>query len=348
MKLKRCAALTLAIVIVSSASGCGRSLVRSLMQTGQSSSSSGASVSSSQVDELKNEAELEQASVEKFNAYIAVNNFLVGRLNLVINSYFDRVEFQEEFALSGSSYWCNSIGESYLKKLEAAHEFTSQEPHFSAVEASFEAMYPVLKEMMTALDAVYTYTDLKSYLDDDYVKAKEQHAIIWRTYNEYEPLGEAFMAELEIIAQERREKSLQQFLDEDMPVHHALLSMLMSAQAVQSNIMEQGVTDANLTELDLEQLQPLYDDFTAKVEACMTYLSDAEQLKKEGWMSNAFFSMFNSNMRDTKVALTELIQRVKENDPLEYYEMNMLEHTSGTISKFESKLNALIGSYNNL
>lgn len=341
---KKSAALLLALAMVFSLAGCDDG-----PGTGRLPSPSDAPTAAPTAtpEPTMSPEELEAADIDKYNSYINVNNFMVDRLELVINSYFDRVVFQEEFALVNTDYWCNSLGSSYMDDLDEAHEYALLDPKFEGLDATFEAMYPTLKEMMGAFDEVYEYSDLESFLDDDYAKAKELHAVIWRTYNEYVDLSDAFMAELDVMAEVRREESLQTYLDNDMPVHYSLLTMLMSAQDFQQNIFDQEGTDETLTELDLEQLQPLYDDFVAKVTDCMSYISDDDAIEKEGWYSGAF-TMLEMNLKDAKVGATRLMQRIKDQEALQSYETSMASFHEGTISYFNEKLGSLIDSYNNL
>ena len=53
----------------------------------------------------------------KYNAYIDVNNMMLDRLDFVIGSYFDDVDFQEEFTPYEEDYWCNSLGDYYIETI---------------------------------------------------------------------------------------------------------------------------------------------------------------------------------------------------------------------------------------
>ena len=43
------------------------------------------------------------------------------------------------------------------------------------------------------------YTDEDSFLEDDYAKGKELHAVVWKSCNEYEPLGTDFVEKLSTV-----------------------------------------------------------------------------------------------------------------------------------------------------
>lgn len=49
---------------------------------------------------------------------------------------------------------------------------------------------------------------MKSYLDDDFQKAKEYHAALMGALAEYVDASDAFMSELDIVAAERQEKPM--------------------------------------------------------------------------------------------------------------------------------------------
>lgn len=357
MDLRNGAALLLAGTMIFCCSGCAKKTrPASGAEKAESSSVSPASAkalpyrmsteTSSRQARVTEQA-LERLEQEKYSAYTAVNNFMVDRLQRVIESYFSRVAYQEEFSVSGGNYWCISLGESLTKKLETAHALSEKEPDLGRLDDSFQALYPVLKELMGALDQVYEYAELKSYVDDDYALARELHAVIWRTVNQYPALAGAFMGEVEKAADARLEEALEDFEKNGLVAHYSVLATLLKAKEIQKEIVRQGISDTSLTNLDLEPVQPLYDELVVLVGDTLGYIDDEAQLAREGWRS-ASFSIMEDYIKGTKVALTELMQRVREQRPLQSYELNMARSTRGSVSYFYDQLTGLINQYNYL
>lgn len=57
-----------------------------------------------------------------YNVYIDINNEMVDYFNTVIASYFDYVDFQEEFVLSQDDYWCMSNISTFYDDMETANK----------------------------------------------------------------------------------------------------------------------------------------------------------------------------------------------------------------------------------
>lgn len=356
MDLRNGLAIMLAGAMIFCGSGCGKNPrpMGGEPEKAQSSSTAPSSQASPRraIDLNSSRAEITgqaraRMEQEKYNAYIAVNNFMAERLKLVIESYFSRVAYQEEFSVSSGSYWCISLGDSLTKKLEIANALTEKEPYMGRLDDSFQALYPVLKELMGALDQVYGYAEMKSYVDDDYALARELHAVIWRTVNEYPPLAGAFMGEVDKAGDVRMERTLREFEKYGFVAHYSVLATLMKAKEIQKEISRQGISDDSLTSLDLEPIQPLYDELVVLVGDTLGYIDDEAQLAREGWQSSSF-SIMEDYIKGTKVGLTELMQRVREQRPLQGYELNMARSTRGSVSYFYDQLTGLINQYNYL
>lgn len=295
------------------------------------------------------ETEAEEADdYTKYNAYIDVNNMMLDRLDFVIGSYFDDVDFQEEFTPYEEDYWCNSLGDYYIEKIDEAYALVDEKPEYPGLDKAYKDLYPVMRELMEDLDAVHEYTDLKSYLDDDYAKGKELHASIWKNVNLYFFLSDTFYEEMNEVADEQRAIDLVAYKEAGYMAHYYSMKVLITAQEIQSAIYDQGVTDENIIELDIEALRPLYNQFVEEVETCLNYFNDKDQLAKEEYYG--ITSIYTGALKDTKVSLTELFKRVEEQRPLS--DIDWMTHESiprtGTIREFESELSDLIDEYNRL
>lgn len=292
----------------------------------------------------EDEIDIRNAKIQKFNAYIDVNNLIVDTLVIAINSYFEYVPFQEEFNVNGD-YLCNSLSEDCFVQIDNAYEYAKNTDEPNDVEESYLALYPVMKEMMEALNEVHKYTNSKLYLEDDYEKGKQLHEVIWKTYNEFEILASDFTDKLSILSEQYAQDDLQHFQENGFVILYSMNDALLKGQKIQNAIYEQGVTDANVIELNIDALKPLYDEFVEVVDKCDEYFEDSEQLTKEK-LSSENVNDFKVDMKKTKLALTELFERVQEQKPIDdlYTNSSMLEN--GSIGLFEECLSNMIDSYN--
>lgn len=290
-----------------------------------------------------------QKEQELYNSYIDINNFMVGRLGDSLVRYFKYVAEQEEFSPLETDYDCYSIMSSLFDQLENAYSLASEKTEKDELDNAFLAMYPSIKQIMTTLNEIYDYTDMKSYLDDDYAKGKEYHATLWAALGEYAATGDTFMNELDEVAAEHNAAFLEEIKAQGMDVLYAVNMVLNSAQAIQQELYLQEITDENLLEMDLEAVQPLYEEFVKYVEEVLEYSKDEAKLSEEGLSFNTgSWSMFLSSMKSTKTSMTELIQHVKDQEPLSYSDtlITIAGHTS--IASYEQGVSDMIGYYNSL
>ena len=296
--------------------------------------------------------EQEEQEQELYNSYIEVNNFMLGRVSDSLERYFNYVDIeQEEFALLDPDYDyfdCYSLSEYNIEEVENAYALASGKSDKSALDEAYLEMYPSLSLVISTLNDIETYTEMKSYLDDDYQKAKEFHETLMGALVEYVDAGDQFMAELDIVASERQEKAYEQMKEEGLEVFYAMNRVLDLANDIEDELYEQGVWDENILDMDLEKIQPLYDEFIENVDALIAYDGDEEKLAAEGISKYGWCDSFMRDLKDTKVSLTEVLQKVKNGEELSQFDMN--SHFSGdcSLSSFDAGLSSLINDYNNI
>lgn len=351
MKFKKIVVFMLIVIPITFISACGDSPknVNSNIQTSPTEEGfdkdTDEETLSLEEEEQQSEEELQAAEIEKYNAYINVNNFMGDRLQTVISGYFRRVEEKKEFQMIGTDYWCNSLGKSYYEIINTANEYISKEPSFGTLDTAYEKLYPVLKKMMKAFDEIYDYGELETYLDDDYAGAKKLHAKVWKYYEKYIPLAETFFDEIEKLADKQREETLKELKEKGYEVRYSIIETISLGQDIQNFFYDNDITDANLLDTDLKKLDPLYKEFVKAVKVCYENIKDEEKLKKEGISS---VSMFESALKDAKVSMSKLYKRIKDKKEVEEYEVNTAFPREDTIAGFNEKLGELISNYNSL
>ena len=287
--------------------------------------------------------------LELYNLYVDIYNYMYGRMYDSIDRYFKYVAAEEEFSLIGDNYSCYSLSDTQLKKVEEAYTMASSKSNKNALDEAFLAMYPSLSTIFDTLESIYKYSDLKSYLDDDYAKAKEYHAVLWAALAEYETTSMIFAQEVIIENQARTEETLQILEEEGYVVSYNIKMMFICAENIQAELYYQGITDENLIEMDLEAIQPLYDEYVGYVEEILAYADNSEQLRFEGIPENSgYWSTFLRSLKNTKVSLTGIIQRVKDQKPVSsfYLDMNHAFAGEDTIASFNQGVKDMINDFN--
>jgi len=292
----------------------------------------------------------EEEEQKLYNAYIDTNNYMVDRVEDSISRYFKYVEFQEEFKLVDEEdgyFDCYSISDYKMETMKEAYETAGRKSEKSALDQAYLDLYPSLEALMNTLNRIYEYTDMKSYLDDDYERAREYHAALMEALEGYDTAGEVFMAELGDVAAQRQKESLEQMKEEGYEALYAINMVIILANEIEAELYKQGVWDENILDMDLEVIQPLYDEFVENVEAVVEYSKDEEKLRQEGISGSASLSMFVSAMKDTKTSLTEVLQKVKNGEALDRTDLIITSIPGNcSLSSFDAGLSDMISNYN--
>lgn len=311
-----------------------------------------ASADTEAADEVRTLSESEEQKL--YNTYIDINNFMVDRLTDSLERYFYYVDIEQaEFTLLDAEddyYSCYSISDSYIGDVEDAYELVNSKDDKNKLDVTFLEMYPSLNEVIATLNEIASYTDMKSYLDDDYEKAKEYHTKLMGILEEYLDTSDAFMVELDVVAKEHREEAYAQMKEEGLEVVYAMNKAIDLANEIVQELYSQEVWDDNILDMDLEKIQPLYDEFIGYADDLLAYDEDEEKLNAEGLYKNTgYWSWYIRDLKNTKVSLTEVLQKVENGEELSYSDQ-LAQNIAGTCSltSFATGLSALIDDYNRM
>lgn len=278
---------------------------------------------------------------ELFNLYIEINNEMVDYFADVIGSYFECVEFQEEFVPLKEQYQCKSNKGMFYEEMDKAHDMAQKKQQKDDLDEMYLALYPVMRELAETIDCLEGYTGSE--------KGKEYHAIIWKDYKEYETLSDEFIFKLGERADARREEALEQLEAEGYKGAVAFIRFIMAAQEMQREIHEQVEDDSQILELDLEILQPLYDQYMETAGTCLTLMEDRSEMYREGFpVQSGAYNLIDGSIEDSREALTELFERVRNQEPLKEFELNSAFAADGSIRKFDEAVSDMIDNYNDM
>lgn len=286
---------------------------------------------------------------EIFNAYVQAYNIMNGRLQDSLNRYYDSVGYQKEFMIPESEYSCYSISVSEAEKIEELYRLINTKSEKDKLDKAFERLYPSLMALIDCLNDIFDYTNQKMYLEDDYVKGREYHEVLWSAENQYWMDQRAFDREFQKISQERKNVELQFYKDDGQEMMYTVNLLIFSAQSIQTELYNQRIEDENLLDMDLPAIEPLYEEFSDHVAKVRELAKDEAKLDEEGFPYDHYsWDSFLRYMSYTKVTLTEILQRVKDRKPFEENEKNASAIGVSNLFTFHKDVTGMIDAYNDM
>lgn len=280
----------------------------------------------------------EQMELLKYNYYVEMNNDIVEILDNIDN-YYKVVDYTEEFSLipdSGLTYGYRVYGLN-SDDVDVCLELSYMEP-------SYDALDPIVREIAEPLrDLMDTFSKVGKgdYAANQYEKPKEYHAVIYPLTEKFEELADQFLYELGVIADEKIAQEEEMMKAEGLFINYYASRALTIAKEIQNEYNRQGVTDENITEMDLTNIKPLYDELVATVNDLNTAAADNDQMIKES-LSNS--RPFNQLYESLIQALEWMIRQVESGRPIEDTSLEPL----GSIAHFSNTLGKCIDRYNTI
>lgn len=292
----------------------------------------------------------EDDETDLYNAHVDLYNSTLTSIDDALNRYFRYVEFQEEFVHTNDTYFTNSFIENDFKRIEKINNMLANKSERSALDDAFLALDAPLTELMTMLNEIYEYTNMKSYLDDDYAKGAEQHALLWGMLEPYQNIAWTYSDALTTESDRRQMESLEEMKEDGYEILYAVNLTIISAQAIQNELYAQGINDDNMIEMDLTIIEPLYQEFIENVDLVLSYKDNEEQLSKEGLTSftSLNWSTFVSSMEDTRSSLAKVMDKARRQEPLSQSDRMISMPGNTSLVSFSGGVSAMIDNYNRM
>ena len=282
----------------------------------------------------------EQMQLIKYNYYVELNNDIVTVLDN-IDYYYTVVEDAEEFALVKDS------GKPYGYRISGLNtDILDDCMELSQMEPAFEDLDPMIGEMENSLRTLMeTFSQLgrsNDYADNQYQKAKEYHALIRPAAQEFEDLGYAYLDAVEVMTTKQVEEDEAQMKEEGRLIAYNASRGISIVRQIINICYDQGVTDENLTELDLTEIKPLYEELLAVVADLDAATADSDQMIKESLSNSRPFDGLYGKLAQS---VEWLIQQVESGRPLEDVSLEPLgsiAHVSNTLGECIDRYNSVI------
>lgn len=335
LKVTREKAAAAVLIMALAVSGCGQKESTKFGKEAESATETEAATEAeTEPEETVSE---EQMDLIKYNYYVELNNDIVKILD-DIKYYFQVVEFQEDFALipdSGHTYGYRVSGIN-SDIIDDCLELSNMEPVYETLDPLIQDMSDSLRVLMDNFSSVGRGGD---YAANQYEKAKEYHAAIYPAAQEFEALGYEYLNAIQDMANDRIKAEEEAMLADGRLIAYNASHGITIGQQIVDECMLQGVGDDNLTELDLTNIKPLYDELAATVDALNAACADNEQMIKESMSNQRPFDQLYERMLQ---ALEWMIKQVESGRPIEDISLEPL----GSLAHFSNTLSGCIDRYN--
>ncbi len=282
----------------------------------------------------------EQMELIKYNYYVGLNNQLIEILDS-IDYYYQVVEDAEEFSLvpdTGLTYGYRVYGNN-TDTLEDCLLLADMEP-------SYGEMDTLVKDMAEPLGALMqTFLDISGsndYADNQYQKAKEYHAVIRANADAVVELGYPFMDAIEEMGNAKTAEEEARMKEEGKLIIYNASRAISIGKEVLDVVYDQGVSDENLTELDLTQIRTLHDELVEVVAAFDAATADNDQLVKESLSNSRPFD----GLYDGLIDALEWMMKQAESGVLP--DMSGSGAPLGSLAHFSEVLGQCIDRYNSV
>ncbi|TCZ78254.1 DUF3829 domain-containing protein [Paenibacillus albiflavus] len=289
--------------------------------------------------------------VEKYNAYVGLNNLITGSIDNVTNRYFEQLGMEESPKIGKNfSFTMLSISSTVKSNLDKYLAYTDKKPEFTEIDPIVVKLKPVLKDLIAVLSEGHEYYDIKGYVDDQFAKSKELHTEILKITQAYEPIRNEFLDAMYVLGEEQTQITLKELQDEDQMIRYSALQLILSAEAVDNEMADQDIAADNVLNLNLEKYKAKYDVFVESMNKLNEYAQDEARIKKEG-IDSYSLEQFVKKVKELKVSATNIIDRVNKKKKVDDFNLQssfFRETQEGTPENYGKNLGQTIDYYNKM
>ena len=287
-----------------------------------------------------------------YKQYVAFSNLMNGRVEELLELYFQGVEGKTEFhPIDGGSYISQSFQSKDYNALNSASVFAGQGTKYKEVDEAVQNVAPVLESLMRILDEAAFLGQEGGITNENYDRAKEIHDRLVTVLSSYDELRPSLYKAIRSMTKFEQEKDLQRYQSNGMKIRYYALSLLMKKSEIMTLLSGQdNISDANLLSLDTTELQEKYEEFIELFQAFNALPKDKDALIREGFPDYALarLSLYSMEGSEFKNQLKALLERVEEARDFTEEEKMHLEDADGSILKLWKAALALTEHYNKL
>ncbi|TYP71956.1 YiiG family protein [Paenibacillus methanolicus] len=292
----------------------------------------------------------ESKEIEKYNAYVGLNNLMTGRISEVLDHYFEKFGADQQPVIEKNlAFIMIGVAETERKVIDQANGYTASQPAFASADPVVIKLTPVIKDLLSVLDEMKAYYDSRGYVDDDFAKGKQLHTKLVTANVAYETVAKQYFTALQKMDNEQRQAELLKRKDADQQIMYNALKFMIDAEAVAIEMQEQGINAGNVLQLDMAKFKAKYDMMTEDLNALATIAKDKERIQKEGVNSFSIENYVHA-ATEAKAAASKIIERINKKQPVSDSDLNgqFLSTTDGTPENFYYLLGKAVERYNEI
>lgn len=282
----------------------------------------------------------EEMDLIKYNYYVELNNDIVEIMDS-IDYYFEVVAYEEEFSLlpdTGLTYGYRVYGKN-TDILDDCVMLADMEPDYGELDIMVKKMEEPLRALM---DTFLDISRSNDYAENQYQKAKEYHAVVYANADALAAVAYEFVDEIGELGNERMAEEEERLKEEGMLINYNASRAISIGRAVLDEAYNQGVSDENLTDLDLAEIQKLHDELVAVVADFNAATEDNDQLVKESLSNSRPFD----GLLDGLISALEWMMKQAESGVLP--DMSGSGAPLGSMAHFSYVLGQCIDRYNSV
>lgn len=282
----------------------------------------------------------EQMELIKYNYYVELNNQIVEIMDS-IGYYYEVVDYAEEFSLlpdTGLTYGYRVSGNN-TDTLDDCVMLADMEPNFGEMDSMVKEMEEPLRALMGTFLEISSCHD---YADNQYQKAKEYHAVIYANADAFAAVAYDFVDAVAEMGDVRMAEEENRLKEEGMLINYNASRAISIGRKVLDEAYAQGVSDENLNELDLTEIQKLHDELVAVVADFDAATADNDQLVKESLSNSRPFDGLLDGLIDA------LEWMMKQAESGELPDMSGSGAPLGSLGHFSYVLGQCIDRYNSV
>jgi len=215
--------------------------------------------------------------------------------------------------------------------VDAIKKAKAMEPSIADAEAAADQYATALKSAIVQINGIYPYYNHEDYKDDGFQKGRAAHPALLAAFKSFEQANKSFDGEVDKLEDSVANKRLNELRGDASKKYEY---MLVDTGVKSKNIVR-FVKRTEFSQIKVEDLQPLIDDFEKSVEGI-----------KAASANSPLSSFYVSSCDNFLIASKELMRRVRDKKPFSDFEKRELGTSGGWM--VEGSPDKLINKYNEM
>jgi hypothetical protein len=307
---------------------------------------------------LGNRSALADAKAEKYNAYVDILNFANEWFGLVMMQYFNEFGYGEEPSTDvdfsdGFHFGDFDVYAQHSSRTDLPRRLADADPNFGQADEKMHALLDTMDALMlTYFDEINSYYQNIEYEQDNFVRGRQLHTLMISHYESFLEANDEFFVAFQPIMLQFDGAELPIFEERGMDISLYSLRLVLTGREISylfKRLNSQGIDFLNA---DLAEYEPLYELFISDLAALEAIYQDRDRHQAQGYTANqaSQLNMFVVIANEMETAATDTLNMIKAGTTDIENEMTGKVTTGGRnvpISRFNQRLEQLIGRYNN-